>query len=216
MPAVLCTEWVSGGQYGSMTKKPKKSFFDRSYSRLYDARAMSGGLPANIDPVRLADKGVHLEGTFPLRRMKRLLAFCRSDEGLVSVDLVFGHDRERHIRTISGFVTARITTTCVLCLAEMMLDLQGSMELMVYTAGQEILGDQENILIASGSVSLDELVENELILAMPMMPAHQTNKCTAINMAAEHDSGHSTPVQGDGDKSLPFVALAKLKRSDRE
>lgn len=198
------------------SKKAQKTFFDRSYSWLYDARAMSGGLPANIDPVRLADQGVRLAGTIPLRRMKRLLTYCRSDEGLVSVDLVFGHDSERHIRTINGLVTTRITTTCERCLEEMMLDLLGSVELLVYTAGQEILEDQENILIASESVSLDELVENELILAIPMMPAHQADKCAAKYVVAEPDPDHSAPVQGDGNESLPFAALAKLKRSDRE
>jgi uncharacterized protein len=199
-------------------KKPKKPFFDRSYSRLYDARPMSGGLPASIDPIRLADQDTRLSGTIPLHRMKRLLTFCRSDEGVVSVELAFSHDRARGVRIMRGEVATEIATACERCREAMTLPLKSRIDLLVLVPGQENLAHQDDALMVSEPVSLSELVENELILAMPMIPIHQMDQCPAKELAGEPDSrrGAPEPEQGDSEKASPFAELTKLKRSDRE
>ncbi len=179
---------------------------------------MSGGLPASIDPIRLADQGDHLSGTIPLNRMKRLLANCRPDEGAVTVDLSFHYDGQRDVRTIIGAVMTEISLDCERCLQPMTLPLRGEVNLLVLVPGQESLAETGDALIASGPVSLTELVENELILALPMVPMHSLDQCSAAKQVAQAGSGIVAPEpgQGDSNKESPFAELAKLKRSDRE
>ncbi len=204
-------------QHGAHWEKSGKPFFDRSYNRLYDARPMSGGLPASIDPIRLADQGDHLSGTIPLNRMKRLLANCRSDEGVVSVDLSFHYDGQRDVRAIIGAVMTEISLDCERCLQPMTLPLRGEVNLLVLMSGQETLAETDDALVASGPVSLAELVENELILALPMVPMHPMDKCSAAKQIEQTDSASVAPEPGQGgNKESPFAELAKLKRSNRE
>ncbi len=177
---------------------------------------MTGGLPTSIDPIRLADRGTRLAGTIPLRRMKRLLAYCHSADGVVSADLEFSRDRQQGVRLIRGQVAVAIEIICERCLEPMTLQLESSVELLVYTAGQEVLDDQEDVLIAGESVSLDEIIENELILSMPMIPAHPQDKCTARINTTEPDVGHSETQPAQGDDGSPFAKLEKLKRPNRE
>lgn len=178
---------------------------------------MSGSLPSSIDPIQLADQDTHLSGTIPLRRMKRLLTYCRSDKGDVSVELALGYDRGRDVRMMHGQVATEIATTCERCLEPMTLLLRGRVDLLLLTPGQENLEEQDDVLIVSEPVSLTELVENELILAMPMIPMHSLDQCTAAKVAGNSDTRSGTPKRDQGDsKESPFAGLAKLKRIDRE
>lgn len=179
---------------------------------------MSGGLPANVNLVRLADQGTHLSGVIPLRRMTRLLTFCGSNEGVVSVELVFSRDRARDTRMLRGMVATEIATTCGRCLEPMTLALESRINFLVITPGQKSLEGQDGVIMAREPVSLIELVENELILVMPMYPKHELDQCPAKDVVGELDSQHGAPEPGPGDngKASPFAELAKLKRSDRK
>jgi len=216
-PAVLCTEWVTECQYGADLKKSEKAFFDRSYSQLYDARPMSVGLPSSIDPIQLADQNTHLSGVIPLCRMKRLLTYSRSDKGDVSIELAFDYDRGRDVRVLHGEVATEITTTCERCLEPVTLKLKSRINLLLLTPDQGNLEEQDDVLIVSEPVSLTELVENELILGLPMAPRHVLDQCTAAKVTGNSGfrSGTPKPEQGDRNES-PFAKLAKLKRFDRE
>lgn len=178
---------------------------------------MSGSLPSNIDLIQLADQDTHLSGVIPLRQMKRLLTYCRSDKGDVSVELALSHDRGRDARVMRGEVATEITTTCERCLEPMTLALKNRVDLLLLTPGQENLEELDDVLIVSGPVSLTELVENELILAMPMIPKHAPDQCAAAKLAGDSDSrpGVLRPGQDDS-KGSPFAGLAKLKKFDHE
>lgn len=178
---------------------------------------MSGGLPASIDPIRLADRGDHLSGTIPLDRMKRLLSYCRSDEGVVKIDLSFHYDGRRDVRTITGTLTTEISLDCERCLEPMILPLRCEVNLLALMPGQESLAETGDALIVSDPVSLVELVENELILVLPMIPMHPRDQCSAAKQVVQAGSGSTAPEpEQGGSKESPFAELAKLKRSDRE
>ncbi|MEE8387142.1 MAG: YceD family protein [Acidiferrobacterales bacterium] len=179
---------------------------------------MSGGLPANIDLLRLADQGTHLSGVIPLRRMKRLLTLCGSDEGVVSVELAFSRDRARDMRMMRGEMATEIATTCGRCLQPMTLALKSRINFLVTSPGQKSLEGQDGVIMARGPVSLTELVENELILVMPMYPKHELDQCPAKDVVGGSDAQRSAPEPGPSDsgKASPFAELAKLKRSDRK
>jgi uncharacterized protein len=175
---------------------------------------MSGGLPANVDPIRLADQGTRLSGTIPLKRMKRLLTYCRSEEGEARVDLEFNRDPERNLRTVQGTVEAEIVTTCERCLEPMTLSLEANVNLLLASREPGTVEEPEDVLVVENEpIALSELVENELILAMPMIPMHQADQCPAAGLIG--DSGPEGNNRPESDKKSPFAELAKLKRSNR-
>jgi uncharacterized protein len=177
---------------------------------------MSGGLPASIDVIRLADQAARLSGTIPLKRMKRLLASCRSETGEVSVDLEFHSDAERGLRSLSGKIETVIETTCERCLEPMQLALSADVGMLIVTGTQSIAGDdQSDVLQVDGPVALDELVENELILAMPMIPMHPAEQCPASGLIGTRPSVEDGKAEAEAESS-PFAKLAELKRDKRE
>ncbi|MCG6976446.1 MAG: YceD family protein [Acidiferrobacterales bacterium] len=176
---------------------------------------MSGALPTSIDPVWLADQQTHLSGTIPLKRMTRLLADCRSGDGEVRIDLQFRSDPNGERRSVQGKIEASIETTCERCLESMTLPLLAEIDMLIVTAEQaSVMDDHEDVLVVKGPVSLGELAENELILAMPMIPMHPEDKCPASALLRDQGIDEKDRQDG-GEKQSPFAKLAELKRSDR-
>ena len=176
---------------------------------------MSGGLPASIDPIWLADQESHLSGTIPLKRMKRLLTGCRSEEGEANVDLKFRSDPNGERRSVRGRIEASVETTCERCLESMTLPLVAEIDMLIVTPEQASrMSEHEDLLVAEGPMSLSDLAENELILAMPMIPMHPQDKCPATELLKEQGIGNEKG-QDDAKAESPFAKLAELKRSDR-
>ena len=85
----------------------------------YHARLMSGQLPAQIDPIRLADEGVRFCGTLPGSEMSRLqeLVLPNSRPEQVAVDLQFertGQGVRRMHGTIRTAISPRLATSILL------------------------------------------------------------------------------------------------------
>ena len=57
-------------------------------------------------------------------------------------------------------------------------------------------------------------MENDLILAMPMIPLHPEDNCPASTLLKDQGIAEKDR-QDDGETKSPFAKLAELKRSDR-
>ena len=64
---------------------------------------------------------------------------------------------------------------------------------------------EEDVLVASRAFDLQELLEDELILALPLVPRHAVCPEPLPQLAAD---------EGDAAAPNPFAALAALRRSD--
>ncbi len=73
------------------------------------------------------------------------------------------------------------------------------------TAEAEDEDSEEDVLVLSAAFDLMELVEDELIMALPLVPLHDTCPVAVPTRAGEAD----VPV---ADKPNPFAALAQLKK----
>jgi uncharacterized protein len=163
---------------------------------------MSSGLPELIAPCMLAEKRARLVGSLNLGRMTRLGAsLCRAG-GSVSIDFQFGKD-EHGKRLVVGAWSTRLWVTCQRCLEPMEIDLSRDVRLELVQGTQEEWGmflDFEPMhVFESETVSLVEMVEDELILALPMAPVHAIGDCRAID------------VDPGVENQNPFAVLAKLK-----
>lgn len=160
--------------------------------RSYHAPLMSGRLPREIDPIRLADEGRRLQGDLPGEDLARLAALAPATEkpAPVSVDLSFGRSPggERWMR---GSVRTRVGAVCQRCLGPMSIVLEARP--MFVLRGPGGTGDEDaESLVVDGPVSLHELIEEELLLAMPMIPMHGENECQPPD-AARPPAGASRP-----------------------
>jgi uncharacterized protein len=156
---------------------------------------MSGRLPREIDPIRLADEGRRLQGELPGAELTRLTALAPASEkpAPVSVDLTFGRS-SRGERWMRGSVRTHVVATCQRCLGPMSIALEASPMRVLRGPGGTGDGREEDAesLVVEGPVNLRELVEEELLLAMPMIPMHGENECKPP-VAARSPAGAGRP-----------------------
>lgn len=172
-----------------------------------------GHLPATIDLIQLAERGARLTGTLPLKGMPRLAQICDDGSGNVFVDLTFERGEGEEVLLMHGTLHVRLRVTCQRCLEGMDLELEASPWLILLRSGerQDMLEEEPDILVADKPVSLNALVEDELLLALPMVPMHEFNRCPArAHVAGE--AGFDPNNTEEGRKN-PFSVLSKLKNT---
>jgi uncharacterized protein len=170
-------------------------------------KELHGQLPESIDPIQLAERGVQLTGTLPLKGMPRVSQGSLDGSGDVVVDLSFERSVGEKIFLMRGALHVRLRVTCQRCLEAMDLDLEASPWLILVKAGERLASqeDDADVLVVDKPLSLSTLVEDELLLALPMVPMHEPNRCPAKSYVAR--DGHI----GQARKN-PFAVLRKMKK----
>jgi uncharacterized protein len=165
---------------------------------------MSGGLPATIDPIQLAERAAHLTGTLPLAGMARLKEACIGGEDGVEIDLRFDRSTDAQVYEAHGVIQAALRVTCQRCLEPMMLTLTVRPQWLYVRAGEgreTPIDEAAELMEADRPVALSELVEDELLLAMPMIPMHRLEECPARRYSAT----------GNKERRNPFADLKGRK-----
>jgi uncharacterized protein len=169
---------------------------------------MSGLLPAQINPIRLADEGARLEGELPGSQFRRLQEQSRLTTRAAPVQVELEFSRTSHgMRIMHGVIRTTVEVTCQRCLQAFALAVTAEPYFVLLMPDEEPpQGPEEaETLVVEGPVSLRELVEDELLLAMPMIPMHGEGQCTAPGVSAE------TPEAGVSSKPNPFAVLRGFK-----
>jgi len=138
---------------------------------------MSGLLPAQIDPIRLADEGARLSGALPGSKMSRLrdLSLPGSQSAAVVVDLQFERTAQG-MRLMHGSIRTQVEMACKRCLQPMAIEVVAQPFFVLLQPGEAESEDGET-LVVEAPLSLAELAEDELLLAMPMSPGHAEGQC---------------------------------------
>ncbi|MDO6426936.1 MULTISPECIES: 23S rRNA accumulation protein YceD [Thalassotalea] len=165
-------------------------------------------LPITIDPYKSAQRRLVCEGFFESSEMNRLLAACESCSEQIHVNVAFGVD-ELGLITISGKGSVPATLTCQRCTesleSTLLIDFVFS-PVKNQEAADELPSYYDAIeLDENGEVNLRELVEDELILAIPLIPRHDQQDCQS---PADSVWGKLPEEQ---EKPNPFDVLKKLK-----
>lgn len=186
-------------------------FFDRAAARAYDAPAMSEGrLPERIDPYRFAETRRILEGWLDIASMRRLAGKLAEDTGEVKVQLEFGVDNEG-VRYVRGRLQAVLVVTCQRCLGAMPFEVDT--EVCLGMIADESLADRleepyEPLVVGDEPLYLRDIIEDELILALPVVARHADAGCAGETSTEPEEEQAS----GSGEeRENPFAALAKLK-----
>lgn len=162
--------------------------------------------PLNL--LRLAKAGERLEGLLNLDMMQRVASLVKRHDGDVSYCLSFELDAEGRIN-ISIEIAAKLEMTCQRCLQPMRVAIARETELAAVkdkSALQGLSPKYEPLLLSEQvQVSLLDLLEDELILAIPLAPLHDPADCSA--------SEDLERIRAEG-KPSPFAELAKLKKTN--
>jgi uncharacterized protein len=166
---------------------------------------MAPGLPDRVDCAQLADNAVALERVYRLGEMPRLMDLLADAQGSVSARFAFTKFAGRPGVTVSVDAVPRLL--CQRCLQGFEFAAAGSSEIEFSSSPDGAAVDSRRDVYAmdEGRVSLRELAEEELLLALPIVARHAPQSCAH----APHE------VQGEiqeipGDRSRPFAVLQDL------
>jgi uncharacterized protein len=170
--------------------------------------------PGRLDVRAFADAGATLAGELPLAALPRLSA------GTLATDAAPPPARWHatgELRPVTGgapevwlhlTAAAHVTLQCQRCLQPMPQALDVDRWFRFAASEDEAArldeDSEDDVLVESRRFDLAELVEDELILALPIVPRHET--CPAPLPVAATDA---EPAE---ERPNPFAALAALRR----
>lgn len=173
------------------------------------APLMQTHFPDKIAPRKLANAGSRIEGEIPLQRMPRLASLLSGTEGRAKVILEAGID-EQDIRFLRGHIDTTVVLNCQRCLEPVQLTLDVDFQLgMIYSESQmsNLPADYAPLLVPKDEVSMSELVEDELILALPLVAMHEDRgQCEAMGFVWPGQDSSVEPA----DRVHPLAALSTL------
>lgn len=178
-------------------------------SNLYDCTVMSDKLPNLIDPLLFAERRSILSGAINITAFERLSDLVLVNDGNVQIEVQFAKQGNRAV--VTGTVKAMLELECQSCLQALSWPIDLSFRLGVVSSIEEadlLEVDCEPLLFNGEKVSLNTLIEDEILLALPDYPKHPYD-CIAQRSSkdAEFDGG------SQAETNNPFSVLAKLKKT---
>ena len=187
--------------------------FDSKGPLLYDARLMQKvKMPVTIDPVKAAQKRSDYEGVIPLVNLTRLTESLLNPQGEVKVRVECGTDQQG-LTVIQGGASCEVSVTCERCGEAMTVSLDCNFAYTPVKSGDEaaleLIPERYDVLEKDehGEINLRQLVEDELILALPLFPMHDEAVC-----AVSTSSMSFGDIGPEPEKPNPFAVLAELKK----
>jgi len=157
------------------------------------------------DPFRFAAEGRKISGTVPLLRLNRLADILFRSEGEVTYALSGDVEVDgKAFLTLQA--SGALALQCQRCLSgfEWPLALEAILHLVkpgTPIPDEELEIESSDTIEAVADMDVLALLEEEILLAMPIVPRHE-----------DCDAPHP---EGGADKESPFAALAGLRRDSR-
>jgi uncharacterized protein len=153
-----------------------------------------------IDGFEFATAGATQEGKLPLAGFPRLKDVLVSDAGEVTYAL-------RGVRDARGRPSLRLSVEgtlllrCQRCLGTLAYDVQAEQLLVLASSQEEIDAepatvDQPDRVIAGKEMPVRDLVEDELILALPYAPRHEDCEPRQEGIAVQSEGAMDSPFAG--------------------
>ena len=162
-------------------------------------------LPRLIDPRKLAGQGTRLQGSVPADEMPRL-SRAVLEVAAVQVDLTFSRDAE-YRTVIEGNYRLDVSMTCQRCLQPVSEQIEGALQIGVVWDESKVADlpkSRDPWIVGEESGDLYELLEDEFLLSLPIVPFHEESACSS--------SGRYSTGDHEETRENPFSILAKLKQ----
>ena len=170
---------------------------------------LNGPIPPHVDPRKLADREATLEGRLELASLPRLCDPLSDTVGAVQAKFHFARDEQKTV-VIRSELEVEVKMVCQRCLELVALPIRSECHYAVVKEGadtQSLPKGYDVLEVGEDPLDLMTLVEDELLLALPIVPAHDPEDCQQPAGANEPE-----PSQDEVSRSNPFSVLAQLKR----
>ena len=170
---------------------------------------LKGPIPSHVDPRKLADRSATLEGELPFESLPRFREQLADNAGVVRAKFVFERE-ERRVAVIRCELDAEVKMVFQRCLELAVLPIHAESAYQIIKEGASdsvVAKGYEALEVGEELLDLLTLAEDELLLALPIVPLHDAEDCQQLAGYDEPD-----PQQNEGSRSNPFDVLAQLKR----
>jgi len=143
---------------------------------------MSRGLQGWFEPQILGERKARLEGEIPVAKLQRLRPLLASDKGSARGGLSFDQLSNGTV-LLDMSVTADVELTCQRCLVPFVHNLEVRTKLALVEASVESAPEgYEAYEFGRDRISPVNLIEDELIVTLPLVPRHQVREDCAASM----------------------------------
>jgi uncharacterized protein len=156
----------------------------------------------------LADDERQVELAVPLANFARLAPLLVSHGGMATGRIAFSRAQGRIIADVT--IEARPEVRCQRCLGSMSLPISSQSRVALVASESEVDAvppELEVALAPEGRMRLADLVEEELLLALPGAPRHAEGQCP-------DDSGRNAPHEIDEPARRPFADLGRMMKPE--
>jgi DUF177 domain-containing protein len=153
----------------------------------------------------LADGGADIEFAVPIAEISGLRPLRAGIAGSVCGHVRFAREEDMPVADLS--LSGMVTLQCQRCLQPMERPLKAESRIALIASEGEaarVPPEREPVLAAGGHISLGELLTEELLLLLPIVPLHdERERCAAHSATAK-----GTPPGSETHR--PFANLAEL------
>jgi len=170
-------------------------------------------LPTLVDPRKLANQGIVLEGHFEEKHLPRLALAVESIESPLAALIKFEVDQVR-AKVVNGSFQIAVMVTCQRCLEPVRVNLVADIAAQIIWSEDQIgrvSGDREPWIVGDKMADLSALLEDEVLLALPLVNYHEVGSCTGDTFFSQDGPG-SDEKDDEIVSDNPFNILAQLKK----
>ena len=162
-------------------------------------------LPETTNFLKQAERNVTLEGTMPLVKLERLSEVLCGNSGELTAQLHFTSNTG--YLGLDGKVEASLELTCQRCMQPMKHKVSGQFKIGLMTSEKyedKLPPDADPYLLEGDEQSVVEILEDELLLSIPIAAVHQ-KECSEFLRQQNEER------RVEKEKSNPFAVLKDLK-----
>jgi len=184
----------------SLQKPPAESV-----ESIESARPSNGVLTQTmVNSLEFARNSRFIEGNVPLKWLPNLADRLLELDGSLAVSLEGWQSEEKFLLRL--VIDGTLLLQCQRCLASVRLPMQVNSVLQLISTDEswpdeELMDDEIDAIEASEALDVVGLIENEVLLALPLAPRHEYCELPGEAGVAENEYG-----------SASFLALAALKK----
>ena len=152
-------------------------------------------------------RGGYFQGKIEVGDLARLSEFLPSDQAKIAVEFNISQS-DYDAPMLEGRLETSLDVECQRCLEAMELPLQIDFKLLV-NADDDMVAESslDTVFSDDGTIDIYEVVEDEIILGLPLVIMHDDVACNEFWQTQEEGSERAT-------KENPFSVLAKLKTTN--
>ena len=165
---------------------------------------MQGKLKQHYQIHKEVSRNGYFQGQLDVEKLSRLCELLASDQGGITLKFEFKNS-DFEVPMITGEIQTSLQIECQRCLQAMETELGFDFKLLV-DAADDIVRESslDTIYSEDGNIDIFEVVEDEIILALPLVSMHPHDTCNAHWQAADNNQ---EPVVREN----PFSVLKDLK-----